>query len=296
MTQPILCIGSMHWDLIGRTDAAVSTGADVPGRISRQPGGVALNVAIGLRRYDMEVVLLSAVGQDRDGDSLLAFASNRGVTVDHVQRMAERSTGRYVAIECRGQLHAAVADVRTVETAAARLLDPLTSGRLTSEQGPWTGTVVIDGNLPETLLQDWSVHPALSLADLRLVSASPAKVRRLRPFLELPGATLYLNRLEAGQMCGREFPTARAAVQTLSMFSPAHIVVTDGERGIAAKTGRQVLTVQPDGVRAIQSTGAGDVFVAAHIHAESQQLSPMEALTVAARSATWHVGGTDCRP
>ena len=44
----ILCIGSVLWDIIGRTDAALGERGDVPGRITRLPGGVALNIAMTL--------------------------------------------------------------------------------------------------------------------------------------------------------------------------------------------------------------------------------------------------------
>ncbi len=41
----ILCIGSVLWDIIGRAGAVMRLGSDVPGRITRIPGGVAMNIA-----------------------------------------------------------------------------------------------------------------------------------------------------------------------------------------------------------------------------------------------------------
>ena len=49
MANRIVCIGSMHWDIIGTSPMSIDTGEDVPGTIVRRPGGVALNVARGLR-------------------------------------------------------------------------------------------------------------------------------------------------------------------------------------------------------------------------------------------------------
>jgi sugar/nucleoside kinase (ribokinase family) len=52
MTQPdILCIGSVLWDIIGRSATSMRLGSDVPGRITRLPGGVAMNIAMTLRRF-----------------------------------------------------------------------------------------------------------------------------------------------------------------------------------------------------------------------------------------------------
>ncbi|MEY8840710.1 kinase, partial [Cribrihabitans sp. XS_ASV171] len=39
----ILCIGSVLWDIIGRSASHMRQGSDVPGRITRLPGGVAMN-------------------------------------------------------------------------------------------------------------------------------------------------------------------------------------------------------------------------------------------------------------
>jgi sugar/nucleoside kinase (ribokinase family) len=51
MSPDILCIGAVLWDVIGRTPGPMGVGADVPGRISRLPGGVAMNIAMTLRRF-----------------------------------------------------------------------------------------------------------------------------------------------------------------------------------------------------------------------------------------------------
>ena len=46
----VLCVGAAHWDVIGRTPRPLPPGADVPGRVTRQPGGVARNIAEALAR------------------------------------------------------------------------------------------------------------------------------------------------------------------------------------------------------------------------------------------------------
>jgi len=47
---PILCIGSVLWDIIGRAPRAMRQGSDVAGRITQLPGGVALNIAMTFTR------------------------------------------------------------------------------------------------------------------------------------------------------------------------------------------------------------------------------------------------------
>ena len=73
-TPDILCIGSVLWDIIGRTPSHMRLGADVPGRITRIPGGVAMNIALTLTRFGLRPVLLTALGNDDNGLDLMAFA------------------------------------------------------------------------------------------------------------------------------------------------------------------------------------------------------------------------------
>ena len=70
----ILCIGSVLWDVIGRSTCAMQAGSDVPGRVTRLPGGVAMNIAVTLRRFDLRPALLSVVGKDSEGIELIKAA------------------------------------------------------------------------------------------------------------------------------------------------------------------------------------------------------------------------------
>ena len=71
----ILCIGSVLWDIIGRTPAHMAAGADVPGRIARLPGGVAMNLAMTFARFGLRPALLTAIGRDAEGEELIRAAA-----------------------------------------------------------------------------------------------------------------------------------------------------------------------------------------------------------------------------
>jgi len=73
MSAPeILCIGSVLWDVIGRSASHMRQGSDVPGRITRLPGGVAMNIAMTLVRFGLRPVLLTNIGSDPEGNELVA--------------------------------------------------------------------------------------------------------------------------------------------------------------------------------------------------------------------------------
>ncbi|MCX7889161.1 MAG: PfkB family carbohydrate kinase [Rhodobacteraceae bacterium] len=295
MTQPpgrpdILCIGSFLWDVIGRTGLPVPPGADLPGRIARQPGGVALNIAAALARAGMRPAVLSAVGGDEAGAALVAAAARLGIDCRFLHRMPHRSTDSYVAIEGPEGLVAAIADAGTLEDAGAAILAPLADVGLTGGGGAWTGPAVLDGNLTEALLADIARLPRLAAADLRVVPASPGKAGRLAPLLGAPHATLYLNRAEAAILAGTACPDAPSAAEALLGRGARRVIVTDGPHPAAdGLAGGGIVTARPPAVAVRRVTGAGDAFMAGHLVADRAGAGRAGALAAGLAAAAAHI-------
>lgn len=291
MAQEVLCIGSVLWDVIGRSPGHMALGADVPGRIVRVPGGVALNIAVGLRQAGLGARLLSAVGRDIEGEALLAAAEQRGIATDAVYRSDDLPTDRYMAIEGANGLIAAIADAHSLERAGDKILAPLVDGRLAAPEAPFDGVAALDGNLTETLLAEIATGPWLRAADLRVAPASPGKALRLLPLLQIERATIYVNRAEAELLLGAERGSAEAAARGLAERGRARILVTDGGRPAAMAAAGQIVTAAPPRVLVTRVTGAGDTFMAAHIAAEIAGAGPETALEAGLAAAARHVAG-----
>ncbi|MDZ7909497.1 MAG: PfkB family carbohydrate kinase [Gemmobacter sp.] len=294
MTPDILCIGSVLWDIIGRSPAAMRLGSDVPGRITRLPGGVAMNIAMTLRRFGLVPGLMTAIGRDPEGDELVAACARMGMVTDHIYRSEDLPTDRYMAIEGANGLIAAIADAHSLEAAGDKILRPLADGRLGTAEAAWAGLIALDGNLTEALLSDIALSPLFSSADLRVAPASPGKAERLLPLLAHPRATLYVNLEEASLIC-RTAPLPHAArpPQGLLARGARRVLVTDGGAG-SAPTGQQgagVITDAPPEVLVTRITGAGDTFMAAHIVAERRGADRAQALAAALRAAAIYVSG-----
>ncbi len=291
LAPDILCIGSVLWDVIGRTPAVMAPGADVPGRIERLPGGVAMNIAMALARLNLRPALLSALGRDAEGVALLAEAARMGLDTRHVHLSDDLPTDRYMAIEGAGGLVAAIADAHSLEAAGARILAPLSDGRLATPDQPWPGLVALDGNLTADLLAEIATSPLFARADLRVAPASPGKAERLLPFLGQARATLYVNVEEAGLLCATRFDTAEAAAAALCDRGARRVLVTAGAAPAAEAGPLGRFSACPPAVTARRVTGAGDTFMAAHIAAEFRGLTPAEALAHALEAAATHVSG-----
>ena len=289
----IICIGSVLWDVVGRTDRDMPLGADRPGRIERLPGGVAMNIAMTLRRFDLTPRLLSHVGKDREGDDLIAAAEALGIDASLITRTDTLSTDLYMAIEGPEGLVAAIADAHALEAAGARILAPLGDGRLGAEAAPYDGVIAVDGNLTTRLLTEMAASPLLAKADLRLAPASPGKAKRLTPLLSRQRSTLYVNLEEAGLIAagdGCAFSDAETAARALRDGGAERALVTDGPRAAcdAGPSGVHIALPPATAVRRI--TGAGDTFMAAHIAAEIAGAAPDDALRRALNAAAAYVG------
>ena len=290
-TPEILCIGSVLWDVIGRSASHMRAGSDVPGRITRLPGGVAMNIAMTLRRFDMSSVLLSAIGRDPEGDELVAACAHMGLGTRYIYRSDDLPTDRYMAVEGANGLIAAIADAHSLEAAGDKILRALHDGRLGSGDAPFAGLIALDGNLTEALLTRIAADPAFAKADLRVAPASPGKAERLLPLLTHPRATIYVNLEEAGLLCRTRFEDSIKAAQALRLRGAARVLVTDGGK-IATEAGPDgIISAQPPEVMVTRVTGAGDTFMAAHIAAGTKGASATDALTQALRAAADYVSG-----
>ena len=293
MTNPpdILCIGSVLWDVIGRTASHMRAGADVPGRITRLPGGVAMNIAMTLKRFGLAPALLTVIGRDAEGEGLLAEATGMGLICDHIYRSDDLPTDVYMAIEAANGLIAAIADAHSLEAAGDKILRPMMDGRLGSEAAPYAGLIALDGNLTEDLLRTIAASPLFARADLRVAPASPGKAERLLALLGHPSATLYVNLEEAGLLCQTHFDDSATACAALLMRGAHRVLVTDGGRAASEGTAGDVITAQPPQVLVTRVTGAGDTFMAAHIASERQGLDRPAALARALDAAATYVSG-----
>ena len=286
-TPDILCIGSVLWDVIGRSASHMSVGSDVPGRITRLPGGVAMNIAMTLKRFGMTPALLTAIGRDPEGEDLVGEASRMGLICDHVYRSEDLPTDVYMAVEGANGLIAAIADAHSLEAAGEKILAPLRTGAL-----PFAGLpIALDGNLTEELLRTIARDPAFATADLRVAPASPGKAARLTTLIGHPSATLYVNLEEASLICNEPLASATEAAEAMLSNGAARVLVTDGGNAAADGASEEIITLPPPEVMVTRVTGAGDTFMAAHIASEVRGMEREAALSRALDAAASYVSG-----
>ncbi|MEM9434149.1 MAG: PfkB family carbohydrate kinase [Pseudomonadota bacterium] len=287
MTQmpDIVCIGAVLWDVIGRANAHMRMGSDVPGRITRLPGGVAMNIAMALHAYGARPAVLTAVGRDVQGRELLEACERLGVDSRYAYVSEDLPTDQYMAIEGGNGLIAAIADAQSLEAADDKILSPLISGPLMN----WTGIIALDGNLTVQLLRQIAKNDRFEQTDLRVAPASPGKAERLSPFLGHSSTTLYVNLEEAGLLLHSTFDTAAEAAVALVDTGLKRALVTSGPTQAAEATQTGVIALRPPEVIVTRITGAGDTFMAAHIAAEARGATGETSLQAAVDAAATYV-------
>lgn len=237
-------------------------------RRSSTVGGNAVNVAVQSRRQGRAVAYFGAVGRDRAGDRTFAALRERGVDTRGVRQIAGRTAFTDLAVDADGERIIALEDFGTClgyrpdEAEIARL------SRMRHVHIGWLD----DGGRSKrrlaaagaSLSQDLAVNPGADGLGIAFASAGPSPSRARA----LAGAALAEG--------------ARLVVVTMG---PLGSYATDGAR--EAETGIRAVPI-------IDTTGAGDTFVAAFIHTHLARFPLADRLAAgrdAAAETCTHLGG-----
>ncbi|NJN60465.1 MAG: carbohydrate kinase [Coleofasciculaceae cyanobacterium RL_1_1] len=280
MSHPrLLCLGEILIDCLRDPDVGWML----------QPGGAPANVACGLATLGVPVGLISAIGDDAAGRSLLTVLESKGVDVSMVSQLEAVPT-RHVYVERDGS-----GDRRFVgfgtgdrdDTAVISSAD-FADARIEAAQvkpaaivrADWLVTGTLGLALPTT---GRAIRQAVGMAkqsltsvfiDVNWRSVFWAEFDGARPGLDLPETPrdrilrfltqadwLKFSDEEARYLLDTDDPPELAA-----RFPAAQgVIVTRGDRGCAYQVGALSGEVAGFAVEAIDTTGAGDCFVAAFL-------------------------------
>tara|TARA_B110000008_G_scaffold119133_1_gene121819 strand:- start:1596 stop:2471 length:876 start_codon:yes stop_codon:yes gene_type:complete len=273
----ILCIGSILWDIIGYSITPLARGDDKEGIISRQPGGVAMNLAVRLSRYGITPAIISALGDDTAGLELIEICKKHSIIWDDILVCPKRRTDFYMAIEDPDGVALAIADTRLLTENKRKVLNPLISGRYKN----WNSPIILDSNLSSEVLEELRYNSAFKNSDFRLAPGSPSKVDRLIMFLTHSGSNIYLNLKEANYILRKTFQSSVDAALEILSYGLNSVLVTNGERMACFAQGNELIKLKPPTVKVSKLTGAGDVLMATHITKLLKRSSNYDAMSFA---------------
>lgn len=289
----IFCVGSIVWDIIGRSKIKMPLGADRPGNIIKIPGGVALNLAMKLRKNNIQVSIIGVIGKDTAGKELLEQIKQRGITTEHLCILKNLPTDTYIAIEGSNGLIGAIADFRTLETHEEQILTSLQNAITKLENENFRPIIALDGNLSERLLSKLNSDTKFRSLDIRIAPASPGKAKRLKSCLNGNITTIYVNLEEASFILNQTFLSSRAAAKALAANCNTRVIVTDGPKSVTLVADDKLISAKPPTVKVARITGAGDVFMASHIQAEMMGHKHLNAIEFALNQTAKYISSSD---
>lgn len=255
----VICIGGAAVDRKYLAHRPIALGTSNPVSSQLCFGGVARNVADNLSRLGVSSSLVTVVGDDENGRSILRHLAEVGVDTSGCAISPHHTTAEYVAIlQPDGDLVAGLADMAIFDTLTPKKLEGLDSDLRSSD---W---IFADCNLPvETLaaLLAWASRNDCSLA---LDAVSTLKVTRLPQDLTGIGL-LFLNLDEADALLGRDGPASASpanAASALLARGAARVVLACGPGGLVAADRRSLQRLSAAVAEIVDVTGAGDALIA----------------------------------
>jgi ribokinase len=250
----IVVVGSVNLDLVAAGAPLPKAGETVTGAtFARHPGGKGANQALAARRLGANVKLVARVGRDAMADDALALLRAGGVDLSGVNIDEAAATGvALIAVDANGENQITVAPGANATLTPARLVLP---------EGD---AVICQLELP----LDTVARVAREGAGFFCINLAPAAI--VDDAVIARADLIVVNEGEAA-FYGAALDRA-----------PGLVAVTQGGRGaVLLSGGREMARAQAPNVAVVDTTGAGDTFVAALVVALLEGQAPESALAFA---------------
>jgi len=262
----ILVAGSANLDFVVRAPHVPAPGETVlGGEFATYAGGKGANQAVAAARAGAKTQMLVALGDDAHAVPIEASLREAGVELAIVR--AERATGTaFIVVADNGENAITVAPGANMTLARDHLpaLDHV-------------GLLLLQLETPLAAVEAWA--KAARAAGVRsLLNAAPAQP--LPAGLLAAIDVLIVNEGELATLAG-----AGSLRESLDALAIDTVVVTLGERGCCARSGRRYFVQPAFPVEAVDTTAAGDTFCGAFAAALAAQRDLAAALRFAAAAA-----------
>lgn len=282
--QTILVVGSLNMDQVVRVPHLPALGETLlgAGSLKLVPGGKGANQAVALARLGARVTMAGRVGNDPFGTQLLASLQTNAVNAGLIAVDQEEASGvAFIFLSPEGNNAIVVASGANMRVGKDQQQNAAIFEHITQAQA-----LVLQLEIPlETVLELISAgHRAGIPVVLNLAPAQPLPREALQQL-----AILVVNETEASLLSGQKVNSledARIVATVLHEQGTGTVVITLGSQGalLAADddAGKTHTIYQPTPtVQVIDTTAAGDCFVAALTVALTEQQTPEEALRFA---------------
>jgi sugar/nucleoside kinase (ribokinase family) len=258
----ILVLGDLNADIMAHLSSPIAIGEDCPSQsLSIHCGGVGVNVAFVLIGLGIRVSLVGCTGRDWFGDHILSQLTQRGVDVSQVRKTDAVMSGMmFIAVAPDGQrtIFGSRGANSEVPAPLGSSLDGVTAVEIAGYAflNSATATFAEDLLCQAREKHVWSTLDVGSAPSLQIPDALLRMTRN--------ADTVFANADEALRITGQ---SDLEQAFTRMEENGCEVVIKLGRQGCQLRIGGKRTVVPPFWAQAVDTTGAGDAFIAAFMFA-----------------------------
>ena len=278
-TPTIVCFGEVLWDLLPSGKVA---------------GGAPMNVAYHANQLDIRAQMISKIGKDELGSSLMDFLSGKGVPINLIQTDYTFPTGTVnVALDANGspsyEIVAPVAwdyiHVDRANKAAVSTADAFVFGSLSSRNETSRTSLLSLMELAQLKVLDVNLRSPFFTQDLLL------QLLQLADIVKMNDEELLI----IGQWLDIDHTEAATAKKIRDHFQWQQFIVTRGAQGAWLFNDKGMINSDGIPIQVQDTIGSGDSFLAAFLSKFLRGEAPEKCLQFAAATGAYvatQKGGT----
>jgi len=275
MSNPVICVGAALVDELFHTTSELLLSTTTDATVTKTAGGVSRNIAHQLALLNVPVQLITAVGNDSDGDWLKQVCTAAGVRLDATITRNGLS-GKYTGIlNVDGSLYTAF-----LTNAANHLITPQHLAKHT-DLLKTASYILADANI-NVDTAEWLL--AFSNETGIPFVIEPVSVPPARKFKEVNLSGLYLitpNEDELPVLCSDQASMTQMQIEQLLEKGVQNIWLHNGKHGSALYNKEKAITLHAPSIEVVDCTGAGDGSLSGYILGKHLGKEDMDCLKLA---------------
>ena len=271
----VLVIGGSNIDIQGIPHQPLIPHDSNVGHVNVSFGGVGRNIAENCARLGISTRLLSVVGQDMYGQSILAHAKQIGLHMNDSLVVNHAQTSTYLSI--LDHHHDLSVAINAMSIMNALTPDYILSKRHLLEQAQ---LIVLDTNLNEDTLD--AIFTCAKDVPVFVDTVSTTKALKIKPYLSKIH-TLKPNRAELYAIVS---DSQGLSLKECALKLPTpYAYISLGEEGVLVKDHLSITHFPTQPIEMINATGAGDAFMAGLVYAYLNEKTIQESAYLAMSAA-----------
>lgn len=222
-------------------------------KIIYQVGGSAANTAVNFAKLGLETGIISAVGQDSQGEKTQQYLESAGVDVGMIKRKKESNSNISVILSFKGD--------RTILTYhGVNDLSGYVPIKSLKTRWVYLAPLGDKSEIVENRIIEIIAKNAVGLIWNPGSHQVNRQIKDLKPALNLCNI-LFVNREEAYLLSDMSRKsTIEEVMEFIFSCGTKIIVVTDGAKGAKCYDGQRFYNIAASGDKRVEATGAGDAF------------------------------------